>query len=142
MNRTIQSRPPLRQKVQQFNATRADELVGVKSQDIADGSTAAGVEVGVDIEANLVISREATTAPTIVGCDLTDPATPAIVRTFKRAASATQVVTITLAQAIDGNTSYTLDDAGAALTIAPAGLSGDSPAWEVVSALGTVTAVP
>jgi len=138
--RTIQSRPLLRQSVQQFDATRADELVGVKSQDIPDGSAVA--DVPVDVEANLVVSREATNAPTIVGCDLNDEATPAIARTFKRAASATQQVTITLAQPIDGNTSYTLDTAGAALTIAPAGLDGDSPAWEVVSAVGTVTAVP
>lgn len=140
MARTIQSRPPLRDAVQKFDATRADELVGVKAQDVPDGSAVA--DVPVDIEANLIVSRESTNAPTLVGCDLLDEATPAIARTFKRAAGATQVVTVTLAQPIDGNTSYTLDDAGAALTIAPAGLDGDSPAWEVVGALGTVSAVP
>lgn len=140
MARTIQSRPPLRDAAQKFDATRADELVGVKAQNLADGAGSASVPV--DTEANLIVSRESTNAPTFTGCDLTDESTPAIARTFKRAAGTSQVVTITLTQAIDGNTSYTLDTAGAALTVAPSGLGGSSPAWEVVAALGTVTAVP
>jgi hypothetical protein len=140
MARLIQSRPPLREAAQKFDATRADDMVGIRQQELADG--AGSTNVAVDVEANLVISRESTNAPTFTGCDLTDEATPAIARTFKRAAGTSQVVTVTLTQSIDGNTSYTLDTAGAALTIAPAGLGGDSPAWEVISALGTVSAVP
>lgn len=140
MAREIQGRPNLRRTVQQFDATRADELVGVKHQSVADGEAVA--DVAADVEANLHVSLESTNAFAFTGCDLTDEATPAISRTFKRAAGATQVVTVTLDQPIDGNTSYTLDTAGAAITVAPVVGAGVDPAWELVSALGTVTAVP
>jgi hypothetical protein len=133
----VQGRPQLTQSVQQFNATAAGDLVGVRTQIVANASTGAVAQVA-DPNANLHLSAESTSAFTFNGLDLTAAGTPAIARTFKRAAGATQVVTITLEQPIDGNTSYTLDTAGAALTIMPRGVDG----WITVAALGTVTAVP
>jgi len=140
MARETQARPALRERLGKWDASRAGDLVGVKTQDVPDGSTA-GNDVEADPEANLHVSREATDAHAFVGLDLTDEAVQPIPHTFKRSAAATEVTTITLAQPIDGNTSYTLDTAGAAITVMPV-VGSPTPAWELVAAIGTVTAVP
>jgi hypothetical protein len=141
MSRQINGRPLLRATTQQFNATRADELIGVKTQQVNDGTATA--TVAVDAEANLHVSRESTTAFSFTGCDLSKAATPLIERTFKRAVGATQNVTITLAQQIDGNTSYVLASAGASLSVMPVETSAPGVfVWAVKSATGTVNAVP
>ena len=140
MARTIDVRRPLREAVQQFDSTRADELIGVKTQLVANGSTG-GSAVEADPESNLHRSDEQTSPHAFTGVDLTEEATPLIEHTFKRSAASSVVVTVTLDQAIDGNVSYTLDTAGAAITVAPRLVAG-TPAWELKSTLGTVTAVP
>lgn len=144
MARRIFNRPNLRSTVQQFDATRADMLVGVHVQVLADGAAPAGGQVETDPEASLIVSYESTTAPTFTGLDLTDEAVPAIERTFSRPAGATQQVTVQLAQPIEGNTAYTLDAAGSAITLMPVFEEQGAPAtgWVVKNAIGTVTAVP
>lgn len=139
MARQIPARPDLHLSVQQFNATPAGDLLGAKTQVVADGGGSSDVEV--DVNANVHLSKEATNAFAFTGCDLDVESTPFMERTFKRAVGATQVVTVTLDQKIDGNTSYTLDTAGAALTIMPILVDGVA-SWIVKSALGTVSAVP
>lgn len=106
---------------------------------VADASTG-GAAVAADREANLHVSEEATDAFSFTGLDLEDESVAMTAHTFKRQAS--QVATVTLAQAIDGNTSYTLDAAGSAITVAGYVDASGAYAYALLSAVGSVTAVP
>ena len=144
MARTIQSRPVLRSTVQQFNATRADEMIGAKIQVVKDGTAPASGDVTCDPEANVYVSLEDTTAPIFRGLDLSDEAVGLVERTFVRPSGVTQQVRIELADPIDGNTAYTLDAGGSSITLIPITTDSGSPVqgWLVKNAIGTVTAVP
>ncbi len=139
MAREIQSRPPLRDALGKWGASRAGDLAGFKNQVVADGATG-GAAVAADAEANLHLSEEATDAHSFTGLDPEDESVAMIAHTFKRQGS--EVITVTLSQKIDGNTSYTLDAAGSAITVAGYADASGAYAYALLSAVGSVTAVP
>ena len=137
MSDAIQARPNLRDPLGKWDATSAEALLGPRSQVVADGATG-GTAVAADRETTLFVSEEDTSAFTVTGLDLTEDGMPFVPRTFYR--QGTQVVTVTLDQPIHGNTSYTLDSAGAVLAIKPYIDSAGAPQW-FVEASNNVTGI-
>ncbi len=139
-SRTIPNRPPLTESVQQFNATEAQDLIGIKAQTIADGAAGPTGDVQGDFDANLIVSLEDTNPVTLIPPDLTDPGTAWIQRTFVQLG--TQNVQIIPPQPIVAFPGVELAAVGSSATVVPYILEGTGPIWLVVATFGTVNIIP
>ena len=139
--RNIQGRPNLSLTVQQWNATPASDLVGVKAQTIADGSTA-GAPVNCDPQANIHVSLEDTDAFELNAPSLADEGTPYIVRTFKQLGTESVTVLAAAGDTIEGAAGVQLGAPGSFATVAPFQLPDKTFTWLVVGTGGTVVIIP
>ena len=139
--RNIQGRPNLSLTVQQWNATPASDLVGVKAQTIADGSTA-GSPIDCDPQSNIYVSLEDTDAFELNAPALSDEGTPFITRTFKQLGSESVTITPAAGDTIEGNAGAELGAAGSYVTVAPFQQPDKTYTWLIVSSGGTVVIIP
>jgi len=139
--RNIQGRPVFSLTTQQWDATPAGDLVGIKSQTVADASTA-GTPVTADPQANLYVSLEDTDAFEINAPALDDEGTPFIVRTFKQLGTESVTIIPAPGDTIEGNSAVELGAAGSYAVVMPYQLPDKTYTWLIVSSGGTVVIIP
>jgi len=139
-DRTIQGRIPLRSTVQMFNATRADDMIGIKAQTIGDDTAGPLGEVVADPEANMVVSEEDTNPVTLIPPKLSDPSTPWIQRTYTQLG--TQNVQVIGENLVIDQAGVELAGAGSSVTVEPYRKADASLVWVIVATYGTVNLIP